>query len=62
MKGGIMNSNPYSSGDLVKVDGDDTIYTVYGVYSDTEVSLGLADYPDTEQDYLTDISILERVK
>ena len=57
-----MNKNPYSSGDRVTIDGDDRVYTVYGVYSDTEVSLGQYEYPDVEQDYLTDISILTRVK
>ena len=56
-----MNKNKYSSGDKVKVDGDYTVYTVYAIYSDTEVSLGLADYPDVEQDFLTDISILNKV-
>ena len=53
-----MNSNPFSSGDKVKIDGDNKIYTVYAVYSDTEVSLGLYDYPDVEQDYLTSIDML----
>lgn len=57
-----MHNNSYQQGDRVRIDGDDAIYTVYAVYSDTEVSLGLEDYPDVEQDYLTDISILERVK
>lgn len=57
-----MHNNPYQQGDRVRIDGDDDIYTVYAVYSDTEVSLGLKDYPDVEQDYLTDISILERIK
>lgn len=56
-----MNKNEYSSGDKVTVDGDDVVYIVYAVYSDTEVSLGLADYPDVEQDFLTDVSILNKV-
>lgn len=57
-----MHNNIYQQGDRVRIDGDDVIYTVYAVYSDTEVSLGLENYPDVEQDYLTDISILKRVK
>jgi hypothetical protein len=57
-----MNSNPYKSGDLVYVDGEgDSVFTVYAVYGDTKVSLGLREYPDTEQDYQTDIAILTPV-
>lgn len=53
-----MNKNPYSSGDKVLVDGDDRVFTVYHVYSDTKVSLGLFEYPDVEQDYQTSVNVL----
>jgi len=50
--------NPFKAGDRItyKNDPDKEIYFVYAVYSDTEISLGLLDYPDTEQDYLTKIN------
>jgi hypothetical protein len=57
-----MSTNPYSSGDKVYINGDDRVFVVHTVYNDTEVSLGLADYSDVEQDYLTDISVLTRVE
>lgn len=54
--------NPLKAGDRVKyIDGDDRIFTVYAIYSDTEVSLSLADYDDHEQDYLTNINKIKRV-
>lgn len=47
-----MIKNDLKIGDKVKfLDGDENIYIIYAIYSDTMVSLGLADYPDTEQDY-----------
>lgn len=42
-------------------DPDREPYTVYAVYSDTKVSLGLKDYPDTEQDYQTDIKEIKKL-
>lgn len=49
----------YKSGDKVRykdegADGD--IFAVYHVYDDEHVSLGLRDYPDTEQDSQTHIN------
>ena len=55
--------NPFKAGDKVMYkDGDMRVFTVYAVYNKTQVSLGLADYPDTEQDFLTPISEIQRVK
>lgn len=56
------NKNPFKAGDLVQYkDGDPRIFTVYAVYSPTDVSLGLADYPDVEQDIMTNINEIEKV-
>jgi len=53
----------FKSGDKVKYkDGDKRIFKVHSIYSDTELSLGLADYPEVEQDYLTNIKEIEGVK
>ena len=50
------------AGDSVRYkDGDDRIYTVYAVYSDSMISLGLADYPDTEQDGQININKIIKV-
>jgi len=58
----MQTTNPLAPGDRVRyVDGDPRIFTVYAVYSPTGVTLGLADYPDTEQDWQTDISEIEKV-
>ena len=57
------SNNPFKPGDKVRYkDGDTTVYTVIGVYSDEKVSLSLADYPDTEQDSLTNINRIEKVQ
>ena len=37
-------------------DNGESIFIVYAIYSDTEVSLGLRDYPDVEQDYTININ------
>ena len=37
-------------------------YKVYGIYSKNEVSLGLRDYPGSEQDYLTNIKDIKKFK
>ena len=52
------NTKELKIGDKVfyKDDKDKTEYTIYSIYSDTKLSLGLKDYPDTEQDYQIDIS------
>jgi hypothetical protein len=53
--------NPYERGNKVKYkDGDPRIFYVYQVYSPTSVSLGLADYPDTEQDYQINIKDIKK--
>lgn len=53
--------NPFKPGDKVKYkDNDHRIFQVYAIYSDTKLSLGLADYPDTEQDTQTDINEIEK--
>lgn len=56
-----MINNPFKVRDKVKYKDEigtpiESVFRVYGIYSDTEVSLGLRDYPDTEQDYLTRIN------
>ena len=61
-----MSKNPFKVGNKVKYKDeigttDESIFRVYGIYSDTEVSLGLRDYPDTEQDYLTHIDQIVKV-
>jgi hypothetical protein len=39
-------------GDYVRYkDSDRHVYRVYAIYPNGYVSLGLRDYPDTEQDY-----------
>jgi hypothetical protein len=53
--------NPFYPGDKVKYKDGDDIYIVYAVYSDEEVSLGLQEYPDIEQDYRTNINNIELV-
>ena len=50
-------------GDKVKIKGnDDRIFIIYGKYDDDNVSLGLYDYPDVEQDYLYNIKELIKVE
>ena len=50
---------PMKAGQKVRLKSDGRIYTIYAVYSKTHVSLGLHDYPDTEQDFQTNINELE---
>lgn len=48
---------PFKVGDRVQYrDGDPRTFIVYQVYSPEHVSLALAEYPDTEQDFLTNVS------
>jgi len=61
-----MKANPFKSGDQVIYKDElgtprESVFRVYAVYSDTKVSLGLRDYPDTEQDYLTDIKKIIKI-
>lgn len=49
------------AGQKVRLKEDGRIYTVIADYGDNKYSLGLYDYPDTEQDYLTDINEIEEV-
>ena len=53
--------NPFKPGDRVRVTGDDNVYTVHTVYPPAQVSLGLLDFPDTEQDFLTNTDHLTHV-
>lgn len=60
--------NPFKVGDKVKYKDEietpthlEDKFIVYAVYNDTKVSLGLRNYPDTEQDYLTDIKDIVKV-
>ena len=46
-------------GQKVKLKEDGRIYTIYAIYSKTKISLGLYDYPDTEQDFQIDINEIE---
>ena len=58
-----MKKNPFKAGDkVIFKDGDVRVFQVYAVYSNTMVSLGLADYPDVEQDGLTPITEIQRAK
>ena len=55
--------NPFKIGDkVIYKTNDDGLYIVYGIYSNTELSLGLRDYQETEQDYMTDIKDIVRVE
>lgn len=57
------NKNPYKVGDKVRYkDGDTRTFQVYAVYGPTMVSLGLHDYPDTEQDEQVHINSIEPIK
>jgi len=58
--------NPFKAGDKVKYKDElgtpvESVFQVYAVYSDTEVSLGLRGYPDFEQDYMTNIKDIVKV-
>lgn len=58
-----IKGNPFKAGDIVYYLDEsprDPFY-VYDVYSPTEVSLTLREYPDTEQDDLTDISKIAKI-
>ncbi len=55
-----MKRNSYKPGDEVRyIDGDPRTFIVYAIYSPTTLSLGLAEWPDTEQDILTNIKEIE---
>jgi len=58
--------NPFLAGDKVKYKDElgtpiESVFRVYAVYNETKVSLGLRDYPDVEQDFLTNISDIVKV-
>ena len=58
-----MKKNPFKAGDsVIFTDGDMRVFQVYAVYNNTMVSLGLADYPDVEQDNLTPITEIKKIK
>ena len=60
--------NPFKVGDWVvykdeiNTPVDNKVFKVYGIYSNTEVSLGLRKYPDVEQDYITQIDKIVKYK
>lgn len=51
------NTNNLKSGDKVILDGEERM--IYSIYSETKVSLSLLDYEDVEEDYLTEVTLLE---
>lgn len=55
------NESQFKVGTKVRFKNDSEIYTIYAVYSDTMVSLGLLEYPDTEQDTQVNVKELEIV-
>jgi hypothetical protein len=59
----MKTKNPFKVGDMVFYKDDIRIgvYKVHEVYSDTMVSLGLLDYPDTEQDYQVNIKDIIKI-
>lgn len=58
-----MKTNPFKAGQKVKYrDGDPRQFIVYAVYDATRVSLALADWPDVEQDSMTNIKEIEAVE
>ncbi|CAK0755956.1 hypothetical protein CCP3SC1AL1_2210012 [Gammaproteobacteria bacterium] len=56
--------NPFKKGDLVyyKDEPKKEAFMVAGVYSKDSISLGLRKYPDTEQDWTTDIKDIAKFK
>ena len=52
--------NPFKEGDKV-IDKFNQIRIVYDVYNHDQVSLGLLEYPDTEEDFTTPISELTKI-
>jgi hypothetical protein len=52
----------YQIGEKVRLKTDGKLYTIYGVYDDENISLGIYDYPDTEQDIITNIKDIEKIK
>ena len=58
----MTTKNGLRTGDKVRyIENDDGVYTVFAVYDKTHVSLGLRDYPDSEQDFQTEISEIVKV-
>lgn len=61
-----MPKNPFKVNDKVVYKDElgtevESIFKVYGIYSSTEISLGLRDYPGVEQDYLTNIDKIVKI-
>jgi len=57
-----MTEEKFKVGDKVRYKDDDRhTYFIYGVYSDTKVSLTLKDYPDIEQDFTTDVKDIVKI-
>ena len=57
-----LETSQFKRGDKVILKTTNQEYLIYDIYSGTEVSLCLLDYPDTEQDYTTNIKQIERVE
>lgn len=55
--------NPFKSGDKVYFKNDETkqVFIVHTIYTPQLLSLGLKDYPDTEQDYLVNVHHIVRI-
>jgi hypothetical protein len=55
--------NPFKPGNKVRYkDNDPRVFKVHTIYSNTMLSLGLADYPEIEQDYQVNINKIRRIK
>jgi hypothetical protein len=55
--------NPFKIGNKVRYkDNDPRIFRVYQIYNNTFLSLGLADYPEIEQDYQVNINDIKKAR
>jgi hypothetical protein len=58
-----MTKNPFKPGDKVIYKDDDTrIFIVHTIYSEKLLSLGLYEYPETEQNWQTNIKNIKKIK
>jgi hypothetical protein len=59
----MISKNSFKSGDKVRYkDNDSRVFRVHTIYDNTHVSLGLADYPEIEQDYRININEIVKLK
>lgn len=56
-----MKYNKFKVGEKVILKEDKKVYTIYALYPKNKLSLGLYEYPDTEQDYLISIADIEKI-